>query len=602
MNPQFLLSRAFLLHQNGKLEEAANLYQQVLASGERNFRARYLFAVLRYQQQRTAEALAEVNAALAIEPAAAEALVLQGTLLLQNRQPQRAVASLERAVAVRPDYADAWTNLGVVLAGMDQHAGALAAFDKVLALVPRPEIWNARGLTLRALNRNEDALASFDRALALKPSFAGALINRGALFNDEKRFADALVNFDQMVVLEPGNVVAHYNRGLALQGLGRVEEALASYRQALTIQPGFAAAHYNSGVLLHNRRDRLAEALACFDKALALTPDNAKAWASRAATLQAMQRFDEALVSADRALALDPAHAPAYAARGSILCEMNHVADGMTNFARHAELTHARVAAEIWRPPHKQRHDQEQRDHLAARGVMLKPGTLHRGEGARLAAPAINAANVDHATHVWKTSRPQIVVIDNLLTEAALIRLRDFCLDSTVWQQVHPEGYLGAQPENGFASPLLAQIADELRDTFPAIFGVHPLRHTWAYKYDSSLKGIDIHADFAAVNVNFWITPDEANLNPASGGLVVWDIGAPLEWDFADYNGNQGIVRDFLTREGAKPVTIPYRANRAVIFDSALFHKTDDIAFAEGYLNRRINVTMLYGRRRWDGG
>ena len=45
---------------------------------------------------------------------------------------------------------------------------------------------------------------------------------------------------------------------------------------------------------------------------------------------------------------------------------------------------------------------------------------------------------------------------------------------------------------------------------------------------------------------------------------------------------------------------MPHRQNRAVIFDSDLFHQTDTIAFADGYLNRRINVTMLYGRRTAD--
>ncbi len=44
-------------------------------------------------------------------------------------------------------------------------------------------------------------------------------------------------------------------------------------------------------------------------------------------------------------------------------------------------------------------------------------------------------------------------------------------------------------------------------------------------------------------------------------------------------------------------MTVPYRANRAVIFDSDLFHETDRIRFADGYQNRRINITMLYGRR-----
>ena len=32
------------------------------------------------------------------------------------------------------------------------------------------------------------------------------------------------------------------------------------------------------------------------------------------------------------------------------------------------------------------------------------------------------------------------------------------------------------------------------------------------------------------------------------------------------------------------------------MFDSALFHKTDDFSFKKGYLNRRINLTLLFGR------
>ena len=45
-------------------------------------------------------------------------------------------------------------------------------------------------------------------------------------------------------------------------------------------------------------------------------------------------------------------------------------------------------------------------------------------------------------------------------------------------------------------------------------------------------------------------------------------------------------------------MTVPYRANRAVIFDSDLFHETDVISFKPGYENRRINVTLLFGRRQ----
>jgi len=38
-----------------------------------------------------------------------------------------------------------------------------------------------------------------------------------------------------------------------------------------------------------------------------------------------------------------------------------------------------------------------------------------------------------------------------------------------------------------------------------------PLQMMWGYKCESSLPGLGVHADEAAVNVNFWITEDEAN-------------------------------------------------------------------------------------------
>src|SRR6218665_2219277 len=150
-------------------------------------------------------------------------------------------------------------------------------------------------------------------------------------------------------------------------------------------------------------------------------------------------------------------------------------------------------------------------------------GPLRLTGGERIAGPAVNPANsTPDFIAAWRGSDPQIAVIDNLLTPEGLAALRDFCLGSNVWRNVYVQGYLGAFPETGFACPLLAQIAEELQATFPAIFAGHPLRYLWAFKYDSSLSGIAIHADEAAVNVNFWITPDSANLDPDSGGMVIW--------------------------------------------------------------------------------
>jgi hypothetical protein len=106
-----------------------------------------------------------------------------------------------------------------------------------------------------------------------------------------------------------------------------------------------------------------------------------------------------------------------------------------------------------------------------------------------------------------------------------------------------------------------------------------------------------VHADEAAVNVNFWITENEANLDAERGGLVVYTHDAPKDWGFARFNIDSKSIADYLTSVGSVPVRVPYQANRAVIFDSDLFHATDQPRFREGYLNRRINITLLYGLR-----
>ena len=97
------------------------------------------------------------------------------------------------------------------------------------------------------------------------------------------------------------------------------------------------------------------------------------------------------------------------------------------------------------------------------------------------------------------------------------------------------------------------------------------------------------------MNVNLYIAPDDANLDASSGGMKIWDVGAPDEPSMRRYNGDEDAARDFLARSGATATIVPHRANRAVIFKSALFHKTDDCRFKEGYLNKRINVSLLFG-------
>ena len=195
------------------------------------------------------------------------------------------------------------------------------------------------------------------------------------------------------------------------------------------------------------------------------------------------------------------------------------------------------------------------------------------------------------------TANPQAVVMEDFLTPQALARLRAYCAGSTVWRKNYPAGYLGAAPEDGFACPLLAQIVEEIQSTFRPILGEEKFRYLGAFKYDSeNCAGTNTHADNSILNVNFYIAPDEANLDPESGGMELWDVPALSIEMMRKLNGNEEMAREYLRRSGKKPRIIAHRANRAVIFKSTQFHKTDTFRFKSDYLSRRINISLLFGQ------
>lgn len=227
---------------------------------------------------------------------------------------------------------------------------------------------------------------------------------------------------------------------------------------------------------------------------------------------------------------------------------------------------------------------------------------VHIADAPRLERALSTSWDRSLAQRRYLEQRPGIVVIDDFLTREALESIRRFCLESTVWSSNrYADGRLGSLFFSGFNCPLLLQIAEEIRDGFPDLIGDHPLRQLWGFKNTCPLPADStLHADFAAVNVNFWITPDEANLDDASGGMLVYDVDAPASWNFATYNERQDLIRDFLQASHAGVIRIPYRQNRAIIFNSDLFHATEQVNFKPDYRSHRINITMLYGERRLD--
>src|SRR5262245_10923457 len=416
---------------------------------------------------------------------------------------------------------------------------------------------------------------------------------------------------------------------------GRLAEAETAYRAALAVVPTDPAVMHNLGVAIA-AQGRHQEAIGCFEQALRADSGYVSAHYNRAVALTALGQTQDAIKAFSRAAALEPQHYQAHRALGFLWLSQGERGRALDHFARTYELrrgddrTTIALKSLTTTTGHKLRHDAEQFLYLSQRARdRLRFELLARSymevvkqvtdEIVALSDEQIEALGEDYNTPIHLRAAPEVagravterpdraaltaqfkeqgaVPVDELLTSQALNSLRRFLLESTIWHDFsHIDGFVASYLEDGLACPLLLQIADELRYAFPAILGEHPLSQAWAFKGLQAQAAVDVHADDAAVSVNFWVTPTEANLDPGHGGLVVCCAQPPDDWEIRDYDDDRNRIVTFLEQKAANSLVIPYQQNRAVLFRSRLFHHSDRPEFVPTYENHRINLALLYG-------
>ena len=162
----------------------------------------------------------------------------------------------------------------------------------------------AQAAQLRRAGRTDAALAAYERLLAAHPDLPDSWYNLALLQRKAGRFEAALASYQQALdrgVSDPEEV--HLNRAVILSDdLRREAGAEAELTAALKRNPRYVPALLNLGNL-HEDRGRRAEALAAYDRVLALNPDDATALARSAGLRPATGPDDPMIVRLQRALA-----------------------------------------------------------------------------------------------------------------------------------------------------------------------------------------------------------------------------------------------------------------------------------------------------------
>ena len=466
-------------------------------------------------------------------------------------------------------------------------AEAIAARKALLALDGhRSDLWISLAECLRRDGRPKEAAGAYEQALVHGSQAVPVLLQLGALYNELENFQLAEEYFTRLITQEPQHADALCMLGVVSREQRRFEVAIDYFERALVVQPVFSEAYFNLG-LTQFELGRLADASRSFMRCTELR--RGQAWGGDLVQHLSQEHqpvFEPMDMGVNEIKLRHDCEQLEYLLGGGKLPPAYD--DVLKDYRALYEGIRGKVDENMLVPFDPARHP------LVAR-TYKRPVNV-----AQVALPSSSIINPEldfkEIQDRYLAADPNALAIDQLLTPQALDAMRRFCRESTIWNNIKP-GYLGAYFFDGFCSELLLRLAWELRQCMPRVIKDLPLKTMWGYKCDSTLPGLAVHADAAAVNVNFWITEDEANLDPEGGGLLVYEDDAPEDWDFRMYNHDVTKIQNYLESIDSKPMRYPYRANRALVFDSDLFHATDSPRFREGYLNRRINITLLYGNR-----
>jgi len=576
--PADQMQLAVHFHSQGLLDNARTLYEGVLRQFPNDFAVLYHLGLLESQAGRIERAADYFGRAVQADPQNADAQNNFAFTLQQLGRDTEALAAFAQAQALLPDDADIAINLGLLHKNLQQLAQALAVFDRALQAHPQhTALLCNRGNVLQRLGRQQDALVSYDLALAAEPDNPVVLCNLSNALNELGRYEEALARAERVTHAHPRHAQAWVERGSALKLLDRTTDAVASFEKALALEPGLVSAHTSlAATVLSDKEADTPRVIEAGRKSLAVylqATFNAPSLRRTGLSLSAFRlKHDVQQAAWLQQHGHDVPGLRGFLATGSVLLQQ------VPNPAQ-AGTVHA-SAAELARL----------QEFLCTPWIHATPPSL---------PDVLNPGNDWGALEAaYLAGTPEILTIDNFLAEPALQAFQDFAHASRVWHGEYANNYLGAFANRGFNSPLHLQLARELKQRMPRVFKDYLLTQLWGFKYEPAVtRGINVHADFAKVNLNFWIAPSEHNLDPESGGLKVYDVPAPADWTFEQYNADSTLIYEFLKRHDAGCVTVPHRCNRAVLFNSALFHETDTIRFVDRYEARRVNMTYLFGQQ-----
>ncbi len=305
---------------SGDYDQAVGLLRQLVRSDSATAADRRGYVRLLLEMGQISDAVDEGRRLSAADPEVWTAL---GEALLASGARGPAESTFTRAINQRASDQDvARVGLGVLRVDQGNHDAAHDLFVDAADRINRAganataQELTALGIAYRYLGSEDpalfkDALAALDRAIAADPDDHSARVRLGELFLEKYNGPDAIATFREVLAVNP-------RHARALLGMARhayfdgADSTFEFTRLAIEANPSLPEAH-TFLAKLHLDTERVAEAMAAAEKALAINPTDLPALAMLAAARFVASDSVGFAEARGRALALNPRNADFYA-------------------------------------------------------------------------------------------------------------------------------------------------------------------------------------------------------------------------------------------------------------------------------------------------
>jgi TonB family protein len=191
-----------------------------------------------YLAQRYDQAIADLDAAIGLDPDLPQPLHYRGLSYAAKGDLDRAVADFTKVIALEPGFSPAWFRRGLAYYGKSDFDHAIADFDQSIARDPADGMsYHYRGLSRSKRGEPELAIADFNEVIKRDARDALAFYNRGNAYAARNDATHALADYDQAVALDPRDTRFLDARGDLKRANGDLEGALTDLNAVLQFKP-----------------------------------------------------------------------------------------------------------------------------------------------------------------------------------------------------------------------------------------------------------------------------------------------------------------------------------------------------------------------------